>query len=374
MTPGSAGTPPATHSPVPIMPAVYNPSPPPPSAPAPPPTHIHTNGHTTPNLNLNLPDPRPISTPPLLTPQPVPLPVPTAQFTTATMAPVMPSQVPLPNQGIMGPPQRPAERATKDYEYDVTDSLAGTGIDLRAEEQYLADMYSQGYTPDAWQGFAQQPNGPKSSFYGAGPANVSAETLGGLSQEQFAAQAAEKAWADSAMRVGVQRAQEMNDPFLHVAVLHRRADKIAREHSLNLNLDLKNSGQPMGKMRQPHHFPEPKVTVQTVPGPDGNMVTTAGSFIPHEAYLADQMALLSIAMKIRLRDLMEDANAVASHRQKTSHGEIPEEWSSAAAPLNQEIPTPVVGEDAQMGDAAGGDEDSLKREYYHYIRQSIQVN
>lgn len=261
----------------------------------------------------------------------------------------------------MGPPQRPAERATKDYEYDVTDSLAGTGIDLRAEEQYLADMYSQGYTADAWQGFSQNPSGPKASFYGAGPANVATETLGELSQEQFAAQAAEKAWADSAMRVGVQRAQEMNNAFLDVAVLHRRADKIAREHSLTLNLDLKSSGQPMGKMRQPHNFPEPKVTVRTSTGPDGNLVTTAGSFIPQEAFLADQIALLSIAMKIRLRDLMEDANAVASHRQKTSHGEIPESWSPAAAPLNKETPAPVVEEDAQMGDVADGDEDSLKR-------------
>lgn len=273
----------------------------------------------------------------------------------------------------MGPPQRPAERPAKDYEYDVTDSLAGTGIDLRAEEQYLADMYSQGYTPDAWQGFQQHPNGPKSSFYGAGPANVSAETIGDLSQEQFAAQAAEKAWTESAMRVGVQRAQEMNDPFLLVANLHRRADKIAREHNLTLNLDLKNSAQPLGKMRQPHQFPEPKVTVQTIPGPDGTMVTTSGSWIPHEAYLVDQMALLSIAMKIRLRDLMDDANAVASHRQKTSHGEIPESWSPAAAPLNQETSAPVVEEDVPMENAVGGDADSLKREYHQYVRSSIEA-
>lgn len=287
------------------------------------------------------------------------------------MAPVTLAQAPIPNQGAMGPPQRPADRPTKDYEYDVTDSLAGTGIDLRAEEQYLADMYSQGYTGDAWQGFTQHPNGPKSSFYGAGPANMSSETLGDMSQEQFAAQAAEKAWADSAMRIAVQRAQEMNDPFLEVAVLHRRADKIAREHSLTLNLDLKNSAQPMGRMRQPQQFLEPKVTVSSNVAPDGNVVTTAGSFIPQEAFLVDQMALLSIAMKIRLRDLMEDANAVASHRQKTSHGDIPEEWVPAAAPLNQETPAPeVVEEDTQMANTAGGDEASLKREYYQHMYDS----
>lgn len=280
------------------------------------------------------------------------------------MAPVLPMQANIaPNQGIMGPPQRPADRPQKDYEYDVTDSLAGTGIDLKAEEQYLADMYAQSYDSDAWQGFSQHPNGPKSSFYGAGSANASAEALGELSQEQFAAQAAEKAWADSAMRVAVSRAQEMNDPFLFAAQLHRRADKIAREHHLNLNLESKNGVQSQGKMRYPHQFTEPTVTVKTQPGPDGAMVSTTGSFIPHEAVLADQLALLSLAVKVRLRDLFEDANAIASHRQKTSHGDVPESWAPAAAPLTVETPTPMEVDEVLTDKAADGDSNSLKREY-----------
>ncbi|KAI1022630.1 hypothetical protein LB503_000596 [Fusarium chuoi] len=63
-----------------------------------------------------------------MTPVPVPVPAPGQLMT------------PTPGPGVMGPPQRPAERPTKDYEYDVTDSLAGTGIDLRAEEQYMNDL------------------------------------------------------------------------------------------------------------------------------------------------------------------------------------------------------------------------------------------
>ena len=297
------------------------------------------------------------------------------------MAPMMPGQAtPTQNQGTMGPPQRPADRPTKDYEYDVTDSLAGTGIDLRAEEQYLADMYAQTNEPDAWAGFPQRPNGPKSTFYGAGSANVAAEPLGGVSQEQAAANAAEKAWAASAMRLAVQRAQEMNDPFLQVAALHRRADRIAKEHHLTLNLDLKSSTQPLGKMRQPHQFPEPTVTVKTHPGPDNAMITTTGSFVPQDAFLADQLALMSIAMKIRLRDLFEDANGVATHRQKTSHGEVPELWAPAAAPLAVETPEPMVvdevdGTQADGVDGAdGADANALKRKYCHSTCQECLIN
>ena len=242
--------------------------------------------------------------------------------------------------GTMGPPQRPAERPTKDYEYDVTDSLAGTGIDLRAEEQYMADMYSTYFDPEARTGFPQHPPGSKSSFYGAGPANQPAQAIGETDQDRYAAQAAGKAWAESSMRIGAQRTQEINDPFLLVAMMHRRAEKVSKEHHLRLNLDLKNnSSQPMGKMKLPDQFTEPSVTVTTKQaGPDEAIVQTTGSFIPHDAHLVDQLALLSIATKARLRELVEDANAVASHRQKTSHGDVPEEWSPAAAPLNMETP------------------------------------
>lgn len=262
----------------------------------------------------------------------------------------------------MGPPQRPAERPTKDYEYDVTDSLAGTGIDLRAEEQYMNDLYSTGFE-EARTGFANLPAGPKSSFYGAGPANQPAQSTPQTSQDQFTAQEAERAWSESSMRLAVQRTQEIGDPFLLVAMLHRRAEKIAREHHLALNLDLKNNAQTMGKMRLPEQFPQPKVTVKVMPGPDSTTVNTTGSYIPQDAYLVDQLALMSIATKQRLRELVEDASAIASTRQKTSHGEIPEEWVSAAAPMNAEPLEPMEksGDDVQMGDVNGEDPNPLKR-------------
>lgn len=268
----------------------------------------------------------------------------------------------------MGPPQRPAERPTKDYEYDVTDSLAGTGIDLRAEEQYMNDLYSNNFdASDARTGFAHNPPGPKSAFYGAGPANQPVQATTDQAQNQFAVQEAERAWSESSMRLAVQRTQEINDPFLLVAMLHRRAERIAREHHLGLNLDLKNNSQTMGKMRLPEQFPQPRVNVKVTPGPDSTMVSTTGSYIPQDAYLVDQLALMSIATKQRLRELVEDASVIATTRQKTSHGDVPDDWAPAAAPMNAE-PLGLV-EDAQNGEVADGVDgdrsNSLKREFIH---------
>ncbi|KHN97354.1 Transcription initiation factor TFIID component TAF4 [Metarhizium album ARSEF 1941] len=326
----------------------------------------YTNGHTA-SAALNLPDARAgASTPPLHTPQPPPISMP--QYTNAAMAPIpqaMASPAPLPN--VMGPPQRPAERPTKDYEYDVTDSLAGTGIDLRAEEQYMSELYSSAMdaNSEARTGFAQHAAGGKSSFYGAGPANQPAENVSEQDQKKLAVKAAEQAWAESSMWLAVQRTQEINDPFLLVAILHRRAEKIAKDNHIGLNLDSKNNAQTMGKMRLPEQFPTPKVTVKVDPGPDSTLVHTTGSYIPHDSYLVDQLALLSIATKQRIREMVEDADVVAVNRQKTSHGEIPEQWAAAAAPMNAEPLGAADGapaaEEGEEGVAVPSDTAPLKR-------------
>ncbi|PFH55841.1 hypothetical protein XA68_17525 [Ophiocordyceps unilateralis] len=323
-------------------------------------TAPYINGNAP--AGLSLPGARGASTPPVVTPQPAPTTAPL--YTNAIMTPIAATAAsPAPAANVMGPPQRPAERPTKDYEYDVTDSLAGTGIDLRAEEQYMSELYSNALDTgtDARTGFAQYPPGGKSSFYGAGPANQPVGAAAAQNQEQLAAKAAEQAWAESSMRLAVQRTQEVNDPFLLVALLHRRTEKIAREHNLGLNLEMKNNGH--GKMRPPEQFPVPTVTVRTKPGPDSTMVETTGSFIPHDCFLVDQLALMSIATKHRLRELVEEADIIAVNRQKTAHGDVPEEWAPAAAPMNMEILEPMDWTDApaEAGGVGEGGPTSPKR-------------
>lgn len=242
----------------------------------------------------------------------------------------------------MGPPLKPVERLAKEYEYDATDSLAGTGIDIRAEEQALADYYAGMFGHDARTGFPANAPGSKSTFYGAGLANKPAQATTAQNQEELVAQAAERAWMESAQRLAATRSNEIRDPFLLIAVLHSKAEKIAKEHGINLNLDLKNQNQPMGRMKLPVDFPQPKITISTMTGPDGALVNTTGSWIPQDAYLVDQLALLSIATKHRIREKLEDGLQVAVNRQKTSHGDVPAEWLDVAAPVatvdNSETP------------------------------------
>ncbi|KAI8152365.1 hypothetical protein K4K61_010654 [Colletotrichum sp. SAR11_59] len=267
-------------------------------------------------------------------------------------------QQPSPTPGAMGPPSRPPDRPQKEYDYDPTDSLAGTGIDLRAEEQYLSDLY----VPDGQRtGYAPYPPGNKGSFYGAGPANQPAQPAGVTTQNALVAQEAEKAWQESAKRLATTRTMELNNAFLQIPIIFRKAEKFAKEQGLSLNLEIKNNNQPMGRMRLPEEFPNPSVTVSTKTGPDATMVTTTGTWIPQEAYLVDQLALLSLATKQRLRTLMEDSNRIAKNRQKSSHGEVPEEWQTAAAPLKSAMETQEVDATQQTGTENGSSPRPQKR-------------
>ncbi|KAK2607344.1 hypothetical protein N8I77_006024 [Diaporthe amygdali] len=236
-----------------------------------------------------------------------------------------------PATGAMGPP--PAkDRPQRTYEYEVTDSLLGTGVDIREEENALAEYYAGSFGQDSRTGFPANAPGNRGSFYGAGPANQPG-TPATTGQKEFETALAEQRWNESAARLSSTRAVEHNNPFLQLANLHARAEKIARQYNLDLNLDTKT--QPVQKSRNPADYPvAPKVNVTTREGPDGAMVSVYGSVLPQDSYLIDQLALLSIATKHRVRDLLEDADQIATTRQQTSHGVIPSDWIDSAVPLD----------------------------------------
>lgn len=261
----------------------------------------------------------------------------------------------------MGPPSKPAERPTKEYEYDATDSLAGTGINIRDEEQALADYYAGSWGQDSKYGFPANAPGSKGSFYGAGLANQPAQPTDAKSQAELAAANAERAWNESAHNLASIRSNELKQPFLTIANLHRKAREIAKHFDLNLNLDSKNPGQAIGKMKPAEMWPVPEVKVGTKTGPDGTLVNTTGSWIPQDAYLVDQMALLSLATKHRIREKLEEGFHVATTRQKTAQGEVPAEWTDVAAP----IPA-VIDAEAGWESAVSSRTNPLKRKRCHH--------
>lgn len=221
----------------------------------------------------------------------------------------------------MGPP---TGRPQREYEYDVTDSLMGTGVNIRDEENALAEYYAGSFGPDARTGLPANAPGNRASFYGAGFANQPSAQAN-VSQKEFEAAEAERAWNESAARLAATRAVESNDPTLNYANLHARMEKIAASHGLELNLDNKTNPQQshVQKSRNPNEYPAPKLTVKTKTGPDGALVTVNGSVLPTDSFLIDQMALLSLGVKHRLRGLLQEADKLATHRKQSSHGVVP---------------------------------------------------
>lgn len=242
------------------------------------------------------------------------------------------------SHGTMGPPSKPVEKLKEDG-IDVMDVLGGTGIDLREEEQYTFQMYntsfnsqlsgSQSGTISSGHSFTQFQPGDEASFYGAGPMNAAAERPVTKSQEEYHKKAADKAWHDAAHNLAVSRQKELSNPFLQVHSLQRKMEKITREHGLAMNVDVKGT---MGYMKLPNQFAQRDLRAATTIGDGVGLVTTSGQFIPPDSMLVDQVALLSIATKHRLRGLVEDATKLAKGRQTSSHGIIPEEWADVAVP------------------------------------------
>ena len=239
--------------------------------------------------------------------------------------------------GTMGPPSKPVEKVKEDG-IDPMDVLGGTGIDLREEEQYTFQLYnksfnsqisgSQSGTISSGNSFTQFPPGDERSFYGAGPANVTAEVPSTKSQIEYYANLADKAWTDSARDLAISRQRELNHPFLNITNITKKMRKIAQENGVSLNEDNGN----MGTMKLPEAFPSASVTIKTAIGPSGAITATSGNFLPYDSLLVDQIALVSIATKHRLRAMIEDAARLAKGRQITSHGVIPIEWADVAAP------------------------------------------
>ncbi|EKD19819.1 hypothetical protein MBM_01771 [Drepanopeziza brunnea f. sp. 'multigermtubi' MB_m1] len=237
------------------------------------------------------------------------------------------SQPPNQHAGTMGPPSKPAEKAKEDG-LDPMDLLAGTGIDLREEEQYMFKSFNSNQTDSQPSNASYRiPPGDRASFYGAGPANVVAEKTNGKSQDDYIQEQADKLWVSAAHRLAQSRQNELANPFLQVALVTHKMQKAARENGLSLNVE-KNGH--MGVMKLPEQFSNREVRAQTALGTDVGFVATSGPFLHGEAMLVDQVALLSIATKHRLEGLIRDAVKLSRGRQTGSHGVVPVEWSNVA--------------------------------------------
>ncbi|KAI0182046.1 hypothetical protein GGR52DRAFT_527203 [Hypoxylon sp. FL1284] len=262
-----------------------------------------------------------------------PVPTPTTSSTPILAAPML-AAAPInsmgppalnPSGSFSGDATKKAAASKSTDTYDPTDVLASTGINLEEEAELLRSTETRGFPSYA--------PGGRDSLYGAGPANQPAEYTDARTQEELAAESADRAWNDAAARLARSRTQEITSHLLEPGVVHKRMQDVAQKFGLGLNLDTKADGQRyMGRLVPPSDFPKPEIKVVYQETPTSGVVHTLGSFIPADSFLVDQIALLSISTKQRMRELISDANRVATTRQTSSHGVIPSEWLDAAAP------------------------------------------
>lgn len=227
--------------------------------------------------------------------------------------------------GVMGPPQRPTEKnVDKGGERhmdinDLSDLVTSSGIDLREEENYLANSYrsnAAGQTVSSQNNFDlfHQGSFPLGNNRGSGVFNQppSAQT-----PEQELYERHKKAARD----LNEKRQHHLEDPFLWGSSLRQRLEKISNDNGVKIPVDGLFDRIPE---RQPEH-----VVRQSMTRPDGSGLTRykAPSILNRNAPLDGIMSLLSLAANERLRGLIEDAYGTARGRRIGSDGIVPPEWA-----------------------------------------------
>ncbi|KAI1095353.1 hypothetical protein F5B19DRAFT_341367 [Rostrohypoxylon terebratum] len=299
---------------------------------------------TTPLASPQPHTPTPIPTIPTMPTMP-PTTIPSTNTTTASQIPYSTAKLaPLPTTAMssmppgitnMGPPaitptssfshdtsRQPSRPATKAaHTYDMDDMLQGTDIDLEAEAEYLNNLE------------ATAPG--QGNLYASGLNGRGAKNAPELTPEEMEAAEADRIWSENALKYAREKSQEINNSLLEPGILHKRLHDIASKQNLTLNLELKpDGGRFSGRNQNPAEFPKPEIKSYPQAQADGTIIQMHTSSVPPDAFLVDQLSLLSLATKQYLRTLLSDANQLAVTRQTTAHGIIPQEWQDVAVPLH----------------------------------------
>ena len=236
----------------------------------------------------------------------------------------------------MGPPSRPTDKDKPTDMNELSDVLAGSGVDLREEEANLVrlnnstqersfnsnystsfnsfDSNNQGrwINPSIGNTNVYSPNAPGSrdTFYGAGALNQPAVSF--QSPEEL--QDAER---KRAMRRKAEMKQyHLSEPFLYGASVHQKLTTEA--YAARVSIPQSGLFTPQGSQERAMH----------VHGPDNNerlVVLKSQDILNHDAPLVELITLLSLATEERLRSLVEDAATLAKGRRAGSNGIVPPE-------------------------------------------------
>ncbi|KAL4809335.1 hypothetical protein BDV18DRAFT_131808 [Aspergillus unguis] len=283
-----------------------------------------------------------------------------------------------PPPGTMGPPSRPVDKPTDAS--DLTDVLAGSGIDVREEEAFLTSSYSapgvqvqqpprpqpipqqqQPQPPPLNTSFASQasttgtisgppsfsessqykPAGTQDSFYTEPSTQPPVPLIGPSDPSREDTEAARRAQ------------YHLQEPFLLTKVLEQRLQR--RGFELGVRIPAEGLFHPVPGRPQPIE----------VTGPDGSSVVRTGQTILNQegAPLVDILNLMSISCEERLRSVIDYSSSLAQSRRAHSHGDVPVEWKDVAATS-----------DTVNGERADPQTPSLKRKTSSFYNNTVTYN
>lgn len=206
---------------------------------------------------------------------------------------------------------------------NISDVLTGSGIDLRAEEEYMTHSFGNRNLGNSFNsqasGSTVSPHGSfnawsqgasgHGAFQGTGPLSQP------MSQEQQEAELLRK--HEQAARAYAESAQApLTDPMLNANVLRHKIASRTYDNGINVNLE--------GLFDRIPDKPQ-NVTRTSMTGADGESITAlqADSLLNQNAPFVEILSLITLAAEERLRTVLEDAFALSQARQNTSQGVVP---------------------------------------------------
>ena len=246
----------------------------------------------------------------------------------------------------MGPPERPQKPLDPN---DITDMVALSGVDLRAEDEYLAQSFlrstsyntsfdtahgsgsqSQGGNNNSFNTWSQGNYGSQPAFSAGPPFNRAEVTERSLEEEMRGKHKM------AARRYAEMKAVHLRDPFLSANAVRDRIGKHAYAEHVRFNqtgYHEPNNSNASAALRPQDANARYRL------GEDGTGIVKASVThrLEQDSPVVEMLSLISLACNERLRTLLEDAYAVSRARQYGSHGVVPPEWSSIAT---SQAPTP----------------------------------
>ncbi|KAK3671036.1 hypothetical protein LTR78_009154 [Recurvomyces mirabilis] len=248
---------------------------------------------------------------------------------------------------MMPPPPRPnkdekEERMNVD---DIGDSLFGTGVNVKDEENNLHSTYGS-FVSGQGSFTGSSTLSPNNSFnlltqstsFGSqnGPNGAFAGTIGRpQSQEEIEAEVKRK--KAEATRARNERLQHhMENQFLQTNCIRKRMMERAHEHGVTVNTQGLWQKQP-----------EPRtVSMMNGAGTEGlAAIDTRPEFTATKGDMFEQlMSLVSLAAGERLRGLVDDAYALSRARRYGDHGRVPPDFADIAVGEGEKKEDEVVQE------------------------------